>query len=281
MSRKRLGWLSLLAVLPLSSAIAQEIAAPVDTPYPGTVAIDVDATDLGQRIFKVKQTMPVQAGELTVLFPQWLPGNHGPSGPIDKLAGLKITANGKPVAWKRDPLNVYAFHIDVPDGAQSLQMDYQYLTPTDSPQGRVVMTPNMLNLQWIAVVLYPAGHYAGKINFEASVKYPQGFQAATALDIERRDGDTVHYKPVPLDILVDSPIYAGRYFKQIDLAPGAKVPVRLNVIADAAKFLEAKPEHIEQHREMVRQALKLYGAQHYDHYDFLFSLSKQIGRAHV
>lgn len=277
MSRKRLGWLSLLAVLPLTSAIAQEIPAPADTPYPGTVAIDVDATDLGQRIFKVKQTMPVQAGELTVLFPQWLPGNHGPSGPIDKLAGLKITANGKPVAWKRDPLNVYAFHIDVPDGAQSLQMDYQYLTPTDSPQGRVVMTPNMLNLQWIAVVLYPAGHYAGKINYEASVKYPQGFQAATALDIERRDGDTVHYKPVPLDILVDSPIYAGRYFKQIDLAPGAKVPVRLNVVADAAKYLEAKPEHIEQHREMVRQALKLYGAQHYDHYDFLFSLSKQMG----
>lgn len=277
MPRKHLGWLSLLAVLPLSSAIAQDIAAPADTPYPGTVAIDVDATDLGQRIFKVKQTMPVQAGELTVLFPQWLPGNHGPSGPIDKLAGLKITANGKPVAWKRDPLNVYAFHIDVPEGAQSLQMDYQYLTPTDSPQGRVVMTPNMLNLQWVAVVLYPAGHYAGKINYEASVKYPQGFQAATALDVERRDGDTVHYKPVPLDILVDSPVYAGRYFKQIDLAPGAKVPVRLNVVADAAKYLEAKPEHIEQHREMVRQALKLYGAQHYDHYDFLFSLSKQMG----
>ncbi|MDN5781006.1 MAG: M61 family peptidase, partial [Luteimonas sp.] len=102
-------------------------------------------------------------------------------------------------------------------------------------------------------------------------------QAASALDVASRAGDTVQYKPVPLDILVDSPVYAGRYFRTIDLAPGAKVPVRLNVIADAAKYLEAKPEHIEQHRELVKQAIKLYGSQHYDHYDFLFSLSRQMG----
>jgi len=141
----------------------------------------------------------------------------------------------------------------------------------------VVMTPNMLNLQWNAVVLYPAGHYASRIEYAATVKYPAGFQAASALDVASREGDTVHYQPVPLDILVDSPVYAGRYFKSFDLAPGAKVPVRLNVVADTARELEAEPEHIEQHRELVRQTLKLYGAQHYDHYDFLFSLSKQMG----
>ncbi len=281
MSRSRLASLSLAIAFALSAPMftttaRAEVPAPADEAYPGTVAIEVDATDLAQRIYRIKQTMPVQAGALTLLFPQWLPGNHSPSGPIDKLAGLKITGNGQTLAWKRDPLNVYAFHVDVPAGVQSLQMDYNYLTPTDGPQGRVVMTPNMLNLQWNAVVLYPAGHYAGKIDYQASVKYPSGFQAASALDVDRRDGDTVHYKTVPLDILVDSPIYAGRYFKTIDLAPGAKVPVRLNVVADAAKFLETKPEHIEQHRAMVRQAMKLYGAQHYDHYDFLLSLSKQM-----
>src|SRR3546814_6134698 len=102
-------------------------------------------------------------------------------------------------------------------------MQYQYLTPTDRGQGRVVMTPNMLNLQWNAVVLYPAGHYASRIRYAASVKYPAGFQAASALDVASRAGGTVHYQPVPLDILVDSPVYAGRYFRTFDLAPGAKV----------------------------------------------------------
>ncbi|MFL6591881.1 MAG: M61 family metallopeptidase [Luteimonas sp.] len=269
--------LSLLALACALPATAQT-AAPVDTPYaPGTITLAVDATDLSQRIFKVRETIPVAAGELTLLYPKWLPGNHSPSGPIDKLAGLRLTADGKPLAWKRDPLDVYAFHVQVPAGVRSIQADYQYLTPTDPSQGRVVMTPSMLNLQWNAVVLYPAGHYAHQVQYDASATYPAGFTPATALDVEARSGDVVHYRPVPLDILVDSPVYAGRYFKQIDLAPGAKVPVRLNVVADAAKYLETKPEQVAQHRALVTQALKLYGAQHYDHYDFLFSLSGQMG----
>ncbi|HZW17397.1 MAG TPA: M61 family peptidase [Luteimonas sp.] len=282
MFRSHLASLSLAVALALSSPLAAtaaraEVPPPADVAYPGTINIEVDATDLAQRIFRVTQTMPVQPGELTLLFPAWLPGNHAASGPIDKIAGLEITANGQRLDWTRDPLDVFAFHVDVPAGVSSLSMQYQYLTPTDRNQGRVVMTPNMLNLQWNAVVLYPAGHYASRIEYAATVKYPAGFQAASALDVASRDGGTVHYQPVPLDILVDSPVYAGRYFKTFDLAPGAKVPVRLNVVADAAKYLEAEPEHIEQHRELVKQTLKLYGAQHYDHYDFLFSLSRQMG----
>jgi len=286
MFRSHLASLSLAVAVAVALALSSPLAAttahaevppPADVAYPGTIDIEVDATDLAQRIFRVTQTMPVQPGPLTLLFPAWLPGNHAASGPIDKLAGLEITANGQRLAWKRDPLDVFAFHVDVPAGVSSLSMQYQYLTPTDRNQGRVVMTPNMLNLQWNAVVLYPAGHYASRIQYAASVKYPAGFQAASALDVASRDGATVHYQPVPLDILVDSPVYAGRYFRTFDLAPGAKVPVRLNVVADAAKDLEAEPEHIEQHRELVKQAIKLFGAQHYDHYDFLFSLSKQMG----
>jgi len=281
MRRSHLASLSLAVVLALSSPLAArpvhaEVPPPADVAYPGTIAIDVDATDTAQRIFRVKQTMPVQAGPLTLLFPAWLPGNHAASGPIDKIAGLEITANGQRLDWTRDPLDVFAFHVEVPSGVSSLSMQYQYLTPTGRDQGRVVMTPDMLNLQWNAVVLYPAGHYASRIQYAASVTYPAGFQAASALDVASREGDTVRYQSVPLDILVDSPVYAGRYFKTIDLAPGAKVPVRLNVVADAAKYLEARPEHVEQHRELVKQALKLYGSQHYDHYDFLFSLSKQM-----
>ncbi|MBA2238486.1 MAG: M61 family metallopeptidase [Lysobacter sp.] len=211
-----------------------------------------------------------------MLYPQWLPGNHAPRGPIDKLAGLQFSANGRKLEWRRDPRNVYAFHLDVPSDAQSVVAQYDYLTPTDRAQGRVVMAPAMLNLQWNAVVLYPAGHHASRIQSLPSMKVPSGWHVATALDGASRDGDTVTYAGVPLDILVDSPVFAGRHFRQVDLAPGAKVPIRLNVFADHAKQLEAKPEHLALHRAMVEQALKLFGTQHYDHYDFLLALSGQM-----
>ena len=250
--------------------------APVDTPYPGTIIISVDATDLAQRIFRVKQVVPVQAGPLILLLPQWLPGHHSPGGPIDKIAGLLITANGHRLEWKRDPLNVFAFNLEIPQGVTSVTTEFEFITPTDQDQGRVVMTPSMLDLQWNALVLYPAGHYASRIDYDASVTYPAGWQAFTALDVAGRNGDTVHYKPVPLDILVDSPVYAGRYTRQVDLAPGAKVPVHLDVVADTAKELEAKPAHLAEHVELVKQATILFGAQHFDHYDFLFSISDQM-----
>ncbi|WP_231702983.1 M61 family metallopeptidase [Tsukamurella asaccharolytica] len=240
------------------------------------VTVSVDVTNLPQRIIGVKQSIPVSAGEVTLLYPQWLPGNHSPSGPIDKIAGITFSGGGKKLEWKRDPLNVYALKVTVPDGVDTLDAAFTYLTPTDSTQGRVVMTPNMVNLQWNAVVLYPAGKPASDIPFTASVTYPQGFEAGTALDVSGRRGDTVDYRTVPLDVLVDSPVYAGRFHRQIDLTPGAEVPVRLQVFADAPEQLEAKPEHIEQHRALVAQAIKLYGSQHYDHYDFLLSLSDQL-----
>ncbi|WP_316250471.1 peptidase M61 [Tsukamurella columbiensis] len=240
------------------------------------VSVAVDVTNLPQRIIGVRQTIPVTAGETTLLFPQWLPGNHSPSGPIDKIAGIRFSANGKKVEWKRDPLDVYKLKVSVPDGVTNLDAEFQYLTPTDSTQGRVVMTPNMLNLQWNAVLLYPEGRPASEIPFTASVTYPPGFEAGTALEVDGRNGDTVDYKTVPLDVLVDSPVYAGRFHREFDLAPGAAVPVRLQAFADAPEQLDAKPEHIEQHRALVQQAIKLYGSQHYDRYDFLLSLSDQL-----
>ena len=270
---------------PIAAAIALVIAAgahaqvpaPRDVPYaPGPITVEVDATNLGQRIMRVRETIPVAPGKLTLLYPAWLPGNHAPRGPIDKLAGIQFSAGGQKLAWKRDPADVYAFHLDIPQGVSSITADYQYLTPTDSSQGRVVMTPSMLNLQWNAVLLYPAGHYSQGIEFRPSVKYPAGWQAGTALDVQAKNGDTVVYKPVSVDILADSPVYAGRYFRQIDLTPAGKRPVRLNVVADDPKQLEAKPEHIAQHKALVVQSLKLFGSEHYDHYDFLLSLSEQM-----
>lgn len=245
--------------------------------YPGTIRLEVDATDLGQRVFKVRQTVPVQPGLQRFHYPAWLPGSHSPSGQIEKLAGLVINANGQRLQWVRDPLDVYTFNVQVPEGVTELRMDFQFLSPTDSAQGRTVMTPNMLNLQWNAMLLYPAGHAAHAITYQASARYPQGWDAASALTVASRNGDTVNYAPTNLEILVDSPVFAGRYHRMFDLAPAGTRPVRLNVFADRAKDLEAKPEHIEQHRALVTQARKLFGAEHYDHYDFLFAVTNQLG----
>jgi predicted metalloprotease with PDZ domain len=265
------------AALGLASfAALADVPAPQDVPYQGTLKINVDATDVARRVFRVQEVIPAQPGPLTLLYPQWLPGNHSPSGPVDKLAGLKVTANGKTLPWKRDTLNVYAFHVDVPEGASSVEVSFEYLSPQSTSEGRVVMTPEMLNLQWNANTVYPAGYFSKRIMTEASVKFPAGWQFGSALEVASRDGDTVHFKPIAYDDLVDSPIYAGKYFKRVDLDPGAKAPVHLNIVADAPKYLEITPEQLKLHRNLVQQMYKLYGAHHYDHYDFLLSLSDRM-----
>ena len=280
--RHRLLPLALSSLLFAGGAHAQNPASsipqPQDVAYPGTIKLEVDATNLNQRIFRVKETIPAQPGPLTLLYPMWVPGGHTPRNAIDKIAGITFKANGQTLAWKRDTLDVAAFHVDVPAGATEIVAEFDYLTPTGGSQGRVVMTPNMLNLQFLSAALYPAGHYTHRIMVDPRVTYPAGWTAFTALHEDGRSGDTVDYKDVPYDIFVDSPVYAGRYAKNIDLTPaGSKVPVKLGVVADAAKYLDAKPEQVKIHKAMVEQALKLYGAQHYDHYQFLFSLSDQMG----
>ncbi len=277
MKATRLATALVAAVLGFGSFAAfADVPPPQDVPYQGTLQIKVDATNLAHRVFNVHEVIPAQPGPLTLLYPQWLPGNHSPTGPIDKLAGLKISANGQPLTWKRDPLDVYAFHIEVPAGATAVEVQFQYLTPQDKDQGRVVMTPEMLNLQWNAVSLYPAGYNANRIKAQTSVTYPVGWKAATALEVASTDGNTVTYKPIDYDDLVDSPIYAGKYFKRVDLDPGASAPVHLNIVADEPKYLEIKPEQLKVHQNLVQQMYKMYGAHHYDHYDFLFSLSDKM-----
>ncbi len=257
------------------SALA-DVLAPQDVPYHGTLTIKVDATDVAHRIFRVHEVIPVQPGPLTLLYPQWIPGNHSPTGPIDKLAGLRITADGKTLTWKRDPLNVYAFHIEVPQGISSIEVAFQYLSPQDRAEGRVVMTPEMLNLQWNTNTIYPAGYYSRRIMTEPSVKLPDGWKFGSALEVASRDGNTVRFKPISYNNLVDSPIFAGKYFKRVDLAPGAKVPVHMDIVADAPKDLEITPEQLKVHRNLVQQMYKLYGAHHYNHYDFLLALSDKM-----
>ncbi|WP_426177945.1 M61 family metallopeptidase [Massilia sp. TWR1-2-2] len=279
--------LRLLPVVALIAAIAlpahADVPPPLDQPYPGTIVLKVDATNLSQQIFRMKMSIPVKAGPLTMLYPQWLPGNHGPSGPLTQLAGLKFTANGKPVDWVRDPVHVHAFHVTVPEGVSTLEAEYQFLSPLDSAQGRITMTSEILGVQWPSVTLYPAGYNSRRITVQPNLTLPDGWQFGTALETAARNGNEVAFKPLDLETLIDSPLFAGRHFKRIDLDPGAKVPVHLNIVADNPESLEAKPEQIEAHRAMVKQAAKLFGSHHYKHYDFLFALSDEfggIGREH-
>ena len=252
--------------------------APRDVPYPGTLHIAVDATDLDRHIFKVHETVPVEGGKpLTLLYPKWLPGNHSPSGPLPNLAGLVARADGQRVEWVRDTVDVYAFHLTPPAGAKSLDLDFQFVSPVQSNEGRVVMTPEMLSLQWSSMTLYPAGWFTRRIPVDAQVTLPAGWGFGTALETASKTGDTVAFKTVPYETLVDSPMLAGRYFKQIDLDPGGKVPVRLDIAGDTAGALEISPEAMAAHKALVQQAYRLYGSHHYDHYDFLLSVTDRLG----
>ena len=262
---------------PLPLPYPAAIEAPRDTPFPGTIKVAVDATDITRHIFRVTEKIPVRGGTVTLLYPQWLPGHHSPVGRVDLVAGLKIQAGGQTVEWIRDPVNVHAFHVAVPASATSLDVTFQFLSGGDAGESRRVMTPDMLNLQWVSNVLYPAGYYVRQIPVEASVILPQGWEFATALETASTAGATTTFKTTSLETLMDSPMFAGKNVKKVDLGSIGGAPVRLNVFADRPEQLEAKPEHIEAHKNLVTQFERLFASHHFDHYDILLALTDKMG----
>ncbi len=263
--------------MPQPLPIVDAIPAARDTPFPGTLRLHVDTSDTQHGVFKVEETIPVPpefAGKkMALLFPKWLPGKHAPRGEIEKLAGLEIRANGQVLSWKRDPIDVFAFWVDVPAGATALDVRFQFLSATDGPQGRIVVTQDMMNLQPNSVSLYPAGWFTRQIPVSLSVTWPQGWQAASAMREASRDGSRVSYQTVDYETLVDSPFFAGRNFAKWDLGQN----VTLNVVADDARFLKANDEQIGKHKALVSQAVKLFGTRQFDHYDLLLSLTEKMG----
>ena len=250
---------------------------PRDVPYMGVIALDVDASDVTRGIFRVRERVPVaEAGPLTLLYPEWLPGKHGPRGAINLLSGIEMRANGERLAWRRDPVNVYAFHVDVPSGAAALDLTFQFVSPTQPNQGRIVATREMLNLQWEMVVLYPAGHYASQIRIAPTLTLPAGWRFGAALDGAQTAGDTTRFAETSLETLVDSPLFAGAHYRLVDLDAGAR-PVRLHLFADRPDLLEATDERLEAHRNVVQQAYRLFDSQHYDRYEFLLALTDRMG----
>jgi len=257
-------------------AYAKPIRIPVaqDLPFPGTVQLTVDATDVTRGIFHIHEKVPVtDEGDLVMLYPKWIPGGHSPRGDIKNATGIRFSANGQALKWKRDPLDVYAFHVAVPQGVSAVDVEFQYVSSTAENQGRTVMTPDMSSIQWLSLSMYPAGHYVRQIPVQASVILPTGWKAATALRPSGQTGDRIDYPTTSYEILVDSPLIAGAHYRQIQLSP----KVALDVIGDTPAELAAKPEQIAAHKQLVDQAVKTFGAEHYDHYDFLLTISNNLG----
>jgi len=248
---------------------------PVDTPYPGTISLLVDLTNVTDRVLNVQEKIPIKGHDITLLYPEWLPGTHSPSNPVSELAGLVVTANGKRIAWVRDRVDMYAFHVDVPQDATMLEISFQYLAPLDPKRGRI--SSKFADVTWNSVLLYPAGYFSRDIQFESALRLPEEWKFASALDVKTQNGNLVQFKTTTLNTLVDSPLYAGVNFKRLDLSTGADNPVYLDVFADKPADLEITPEEVQYHKNLVIEARKLFNSHHYDHYDFLFSVSDTVG----
>ena len=255
------------------------IVAPVDQPYVGPLQLEVDVTNVRARVAHVREQIPVppNAKELVLLYPQWIPGAHSPVGPISRIAGIVTSVDGTRAQWIRDQIHVYAFRVPLRAGAKSVGLEFDYLSPIKSAEGRIEWSDAILDLPFNAVVMYPAGYFSRDIPLDVTVKLPAGWKYATALETASQDGATVKFKRTTLNTLVDSPLYAGIHYKQVDLSPAPTNIVRLDVFGDDEKALAISADALEKHKNLAIEADKLYQSHHYDHYDFLLLLSSVVG----
>jgi len=260
---------------PQPAPLPPPIPTPVDQPYAGTLSLNVDLTNVHSRILTVHETIPVKPGPITLLYPQWLPGTHSPSNAVSDLAGLVIAADGKTIPWMRDRVDMWAFHVDVPKAVTALEINFQYLAPIRPQQGRI--SDKIADVTWNSVLLYPAGYFSRRIAFSTELRLPDGWKFACSLEVKSQNGNMVQFKDTTLNTLIDSPLYAGVNFKRVDLSTGPDNPVYLDVFADKPEQLEMTPDELEYHKNLAVQAQKLFNSHHYDHYDFLFSLSDSVG----
>ena len=242
-----------------------------------SIRLHVDLTDAPRNIYHARLSIPAKPGAMTLVFPEWIPGNHRPSGPIAALTGIHMEAAGKAVTWQRDELDMYAFHVVVPEAAHELDVSLDAITANDSAGGGgPAASSNLLDLNWNAVVLYPQGADSNAVEFAPSVKLPAGWKFGTALTPAHESGDEVEFAPVPLPTLVDSPLIAGRNYRRIELTTDAPLH-EMDVVADSEEDLAMKPDDLAAYKKLVAETGALFGARHYRQYHFLYTLSGQVG----
>jgi len=268
-------WSVVACALALSTLAAAESKAAAKTAP--TVTVALDATEAPRKILHAKLTIPAQEGSLTLYYPKWIPGEHEPSGPIANLTGLHFQAHGKELAWRRDLLDAWTFHVDVPAGASSVDATLDYLFPAVLEAGfssGSSATEKMAVISWNQVLLYPAGWTSDELKFQASLRMPAGWKFASPLPVASQSGAEVHFVETSLTTLVDSPALTGQYMR---MEPTGENPHHeLDLAADSAAALDGPPDFFEHQRNLATQAQKLFGAHHYPSYHFLYSLSDHV-----
>ena len=242
------------------------------------ITLSVDLTDSPRKILHATEVMPVSAGPLTLVYPKWIPGEHGPTGPIENMAGFFITANGQPVKWERDKVDMFAYHVTVPQGVTKLEMKIDFLASSSlsgfSAGGST--SENLALLSWNTLLVYPDGTNASDVMFTPSITVPAGWQFGTALDKDGGSGLNTTFKTVSLEQLIDSPVLAGRYFREIALAPEITPKHYLDMAADGPEELTLSKDHIADFDRLVRETGALYKSRHYGSYHFLVTLSDEV-----
>ena len=262
--------LTAAAALAFFVPAGSSFAAPVARP----IVLEVDAREAPRRIFHARLTIPASPGPLTLVYPKWIPGEHGPTGPITDLAGLKLSAAGKPLNWRRDDVEMWFFHCTVPAGVDSVEVALDYLSPGEVAgfSSGASTTSQLTLLSWNQVLLYPKVTSTDDLTYTASLRLPTGWKFGTALEVARRDGDRVEFAPVSLTSLVDSPVLAGAHMRTVVLTD-TEPKHRIQIAADSEAALAMLPEHVQKLQALVNETGALYGARHYRHYDFLLTLS--------
>lgn len=253
---------------------------PRPTP-PGAIAIAVDASHADEKILHARLTIPAAPGPLTLLYPKWIPGEHGPTGPVADLTGLQFTVNGRPVPWRRDEVDMFTLHLDLPAGTTAVEAALDYVSPV-AGEGQFTAggsaSAKMAVISWNTLLLYPAGFPAEQHTYRASLKLPQGWQFATALpQAGGPHSGEIQFAPASLYTLVDSPVVAGQFFRKLELSqPGTTPSEELDIAADSTAALQMPPQTEAAYKQLVKEAVALFGARHYRHYNFLLSLSDHV-----
>ena len=263
-------------VLLLVALVSALMAAGAPAPQ---ITLSVDATDAPRKIFHVRMTIPAKPGSLTLYYPKWIPGEHGPTGPIQDVAGLKFTAGGKTLTWRRDLLDGWTFHVEVPAGASSIEASLDFISPAGSEgiyTGGATATDKMAVINWNDVLLYPEGWPSDDLTYTASLRLPADWKFGTSLAVTSQSGGEIKFAPVSLTMLIDGPVITGEYLRVVPLNAGQKPPVEMDIAADSAAALDAPAEVWEHYKNLVKQTDALFGAQHYRDYHFLYSLSDHV-----
>ena len=242
------------------------------------VRLRVDATDAPRRLFHVRMTIPARPGPMTLLYPEWIPGEHMPSGPIVNLVGLKFQAGGQTVAWRRDSVNMYAFHIEVPAGASSVDAAFDFISPPEEGgySSGSSATSELAVLNWNQLLLYPQGAQPDTLPYQAALRLPGSWRYGTALPIARESASEIEFQPATLTTLIDSPLLAGAHFRTVELGTDRGAPHYLHLAGDSDRAIEIGPDLVDEYKNLVAETGALFGSRHYRSYHFLFTLSDHV-----